>query len=540
MRIKRVTRAAAILSMALVGASVSAQPGRGADSAAGRPNILLVIGDDFGMDVTSDMYPGLIDRLVEQYGPKGLNHPDYRKIAGSPASTPTLDHLARQGVLFTNAWAHPFCSPTRASIITGLFAAGTKVTTYQDALSQEHTTFVQLLKNAGYRTGMFGKWHLAGLPGQPVDYPGIKPKEAGFDVFRGNLHAAITTYWDYDYQVQDADTPANEWRNEKPPERSLPGIAKTTYAPVVKVADTIRWIQAQEAADADRPWFAWMAFNLSHATIQRTPSQMAVPNADTLDAGAYAEMKACGGKFGTQDTGNCSGESQMRAMTNSMDNILGKLLEAVDAIDTNTYVIYISDNGTPMYGRPNLDFIDNMYITRSGRGKGTAYESGAHVAMTIRGPGIQPNTESDAYVHAVDIYATVLELAGLKVPRHVSNSDGTGTVPLDGRSLAPILFDGAREIRDPNEGYLLTETVDLMKGGRSQIGARNATHKVVCTNGADMGDCEFYDLIKDPLEEYPLATPENCAHYSDGSWTSDDEPWHYCRLTEVVRTKSFL
>jgi arylsulfatase A-like enzyme len=213
----------------------------------------------------------------------------------------------------------------------------------------------------------------------------MKPKQAGFDLFKGNLHAAINTYWEYDYHVQDAGTAVDQWRTEPTPKKSLPGIAPTTYAPVVKAADAIEWITAREKENPDKPWFVWLAFNLSHTTIRQQPSAMAVPNADTLDAASFKEMKECGGTFGSNNVGSCSGEALMRAMTNSLDTIFGKLLDAVDTIDSDTYVIFISDNGTPMYNRPNLDFIDNMYITRKGRGKGTAYESGALVPMIIGG-----------------------------------------------------------------------------------------------------------------------------------------------------------
>jgi len=537
MRVQVIAGAVSLLALGATAAPLSAQTSRASATGAGtRPNILLVIGDDFGIDVTSNMYPGLIEGLVERYGPDGLDHPRFQSIVGKPASTPVLDELAREGMRFTNVWAHPFCSPTRAAIITGLFAANTRIKNYQDPLAQQHDTFVRRLGDSGYRTAIFGKWHLAGLG----RYPGMKPKEAGFDLFRGNLNAAIGTFWSYDYQVQEADTPAGEWRNEMPPQRSLPGVAPTTFAPVVKVADTLDWIRAQETEAPDEPWFAWLAFNLSHATAQRAPSQMAVPNADTLDAPTRREMEACGGEFGTQNTGTCSGEALMRAMTNSMDTLLGKLLEAVDALDPNTYVIYISDNGTPMYGRPGLDFIDNMYLTRTGRGKGTVYESGARVALAIRGPGIAPNSESGAYAHAVDLYATVLSLAGLDVPARVTNSDGTGTIPLDGRSLTPVLFEGATAVRDADRGYILTETEDLMRGGIREVGARNARYKVLCTNDAAMGSCTFYDVSRDPLEEFPLTVPSSCDAYASGASTPADEAWHYCRLTEVVAKESFL
>jgi arylsulfatase A-like enzyme len=538
---KLMIRAALILATAfLCVCSAAAQQGSAKTGASRRPNILLVISDDIGMDVTSNMYPGLIEGLVKKYGPSGSNHPSYLKIDGKPASTPVLDKFAKKGMRFANVWSHPFCSATRATILTGLFGSKTKVTSYADALSSKHTSFVQKLKDeAGYSTAVFGKWHMAGLPGKPVDYPGMKPKQAGFDLFKGNLHAAINTYWDYDYQVQDDNTPADQWRNEPQPKKSLPGIAPTTYAPVVKAADAIEWITAKKTEDPNKPWFIWFAFNLAHATIKQQPSAMMVPNADTLDAASYREMKECGGTFGSMNTGSCSGEALMRAMTNSMDTIFGKLLDAVDAVDPNTYVIYISDNGTAMYGRPNLDFIDNMYITRKDRGKGTAYESGALVPMVIRGPQIAANTQNNDFVHVADLFSTILELAKLTPPKQVSNSEGTGAVPVDAVSLTPILFNKAKTVRDPNKGYILTETTDLMKSGTPRmVGAQNATYKVVCTNSPN--NCEFYNLVNDLLEEYPLAKPESCADYMNGKWTPADPRWHYCRLTEVVAKDSFL
>lgn len=541
MRKPRHTSLATLSLLMLAGAAAAQQPSGGADTRSARPNILFVISDDVGIDVTSDMYPGLIDDLVDHYGPRGLNHPQYGSIRGRPAVTPVLDQLAREGMVFTNVWAHPFCSPTRASIITGLYAAKTHVANYQEALSVNHDTFVQQLKDeGGYSAGVFGKWHMAGLAGAQVNYPGMKPLQAGFDVFRGNMHAALATFWSWDYQIQDRSTSPGEWRQEQAPTRSLPGIAATSFAPVVNVADAIEWLTAQGQEDPERPWFVWLAFNLSHATARNAPTQMAVPNADTLNPESLAEMRACNAEFGTQNTGSCSGEAVMRANTSSLDTILGKLIEYVDATDPNTYVIYIGDNGTPMYGRPNLDFIDNMYITRSARGKGTVFESGARVPLAIRGPRIDAGSRSGQFAHAADLYATILEMAGLEVADKVSDSEGSGTVPVDSVSLAPILFDGRESVRDPDMGYILTETHDLMRNGIREVGARNGTHKVLCTDGTGAGQCRFYNVADDPLEEYPLAVPESCAGYPNGSLTPADDAWHYCRLTEIVATESFL
>ncbi|MBN1906513.1 MAG: sulfatase-like hydrolase/transferase [Deltaproteobacteria bacterium] len=507
-----------------------------------QPNILLIIADDFGVDVTSGMYPGLIDDLEKKYGPSGHNHAGYKSIRGLPASTPRLDKLSSEGMVFTNVWAHPFCSPTRSAIITGLFGKKAKVLTYADALSQKHTTFVKKLKDeGGYSTALFGKWHLAGLPGNGngPDYPGMKPKEAGFDLFRGNLHAAIKSFWDYDYHIQDEETPANVWRTEKAPVKSLPGIAPTNYSPVVKIADAIEWITKKERETPDKPWFAWVAYNLSHTTIIQQPNAMAVPNMDTMDAKSIEEMKACGGQFGSNSAGNCSDESLMRAMTNSLDTITGKLLDAVNALDPNTYVIFVSDNGTPMYERQGLEYIDNMYITRKGRGKGTTFESGALVPMVIKGPEIKAGSKNSEIIHVADLFSTVLSIAGLKLPEEVSNSEGNWMVSLDSVSLSPIIFGKKDRVRDPDRGFVLSESINLMTNGTQHVGARNARYKVICAGGFEDKNCTFYDLDNDPLEEYPLEKPGTCEKYKAGTLTSKDKEWHYCRLMEVISEDSY-
>jgi arylsulfatase A-like enzyme len=538
--LKRIAGVALACSAAIVSYAATAQapaPPR----APARPNVLLIIADDVGQDVATQMYPGLIAKLTRQYGPGGHNNPNYRRIAGRPASIPVLSRFARQGMVFTDAWAEPFCSPTRASLLTGLYASNTHVITYADALSQKHYSFVRQLKDqGGYATAAFGKWHMAGLPAGPrrpnaVDYPGMKPREAGFDLYRGDMHAALPTYWNYPVEVQDATTPANKWREEKAVPRSLPGIKPTTFADVAKAADTLDWIGKQRREHPGQPWFTWLAFNLSHATIRSAPSQMAIPDKQLLDRATIREIDACHGKYGTQNPGKCSGEAQMRAMTNAMDTIVGKVLAVVDRIP-NTYVIIVGDNGTPMYGRPGLDFIDNMYITRKGRGKGTAFESGARVEWAIRGPGIRPGASSAEYVHVVDLAPTILQLAGLTPPHLVPASSGDNWIPLDGMSLAPILKGQASRVRDPVRDVVMTEDSDLMKQGVYVAGARNGQWKLVCAKKAD--NCAFYNLANDPLEEYPLPRPANCA---DAQRAKPEQPaWNYCYLQDAVAKRSIL
>jgi arylsulfatase A-like enzyme len=539
----RTTHATALRSITLAMLLLAAStPALAADAARGngtqRPNILLIISDDIGLDANTDMYPGLIDGLVKQYGPSGRNHPQYQQIAGRPASTPVLNALAKSGMRFTQAWAQPFCSPTRVSMITGLFSVKTGVLDYYNWGSQNHHTFVHDLKNkGGYATAAFGKWHMAGL-GQS-QYPGLKPKEAGFDLYQGNLNGAPSTYWMYEYHVQDAATPSDKYRTENAPTRSLPGIAPTTYAPVTQVADALQWINDQEKQRPDRPWLAWVAFNNAHITENQRPNPMAVPNLDTLDERARSEMQACGGQFGSANVGTCTDKALHRALTNSLDTIVGRLLQAVDALDRNTYVIFVGDNGTWMFGA-NREFIDNMYITRLDRSKGSAYESGVRVPLVVRGPGIRAGSSSDVPVHAVDMFSTVLELAGLDVPATVPNRTGDGKVKVDGVSFAPVLLKNAKQTRDPQRDYLLVEVVNPTRQNLRQVAARNTRYKVLCTSSAATASCEFYDLVADPLEEYKLAKPGSCEPYQKGTLRPDARDWNFCRLQEVLAKESAL
>jgi arylsulfatase A-like enzyme len=282
-----------------------------------------------------------------------------------------------------------------------------------------------------------------------------------------------------------------------------------------------------------------MASNLAHITGQQQPNPMAVPNLDTMDAKSIAEMESCGGTFGSANVGKCTDKQLMRAMTNALDTLVGMLLKKVDSYNQPTYVIYLGDNGTWMFGQ-NREFIDNMYITRFDRGKGTSYESGARVEMAIRGPGIKPGSVSDVPVTSSDLYSTILNMAGLEPTKQVPNGDGKGMVDLDSVSLMPILLKGAKQIRDPNKDYLLAETTNPVKNNVAEAAARNETYKVFCVENAQPGNCTFYDLKKDPLEEYPLAKPDNCTEYQSGKLTPAVPQWHFCHLQEVVAKDSFL
>jgi arylsulfatase A-like enzyme len=536
--------------------------------AAQRPNILLIIADDVGLDMVTGkdlpsddpipgIYPGLLDEIYDLYINHDPVHASAGDIYGKPASTPALDQLARGGMVFSNAWAQPFCSPTRATIITGMFMRKHNVQTFDESMTTNHITFVQRLRDeANYSTAIFGKWHLAG--GNMSGYGTAMPQTLGFEIFKGNLDSAPTPgYWDHYYHVQDESTvnpeakPANTPIDTLGRTWSLPGVAPTTFAPVVRAADTIEWITAKKAADPDKPWFAWLAFNEAHVSVQ-TQKYYHVPNEDMLDQATRDEIEGClnpdndpswtwpqwnpaepnypDGVYLNGTEGYCTAAQLMRAMTNAMDTAIGKVLDEIDANHPNTYVIFIGDNGTW------ANNIDNLYLTIGGRGKTTPYESGSHVPLAIRGPDITANTWSDEHVHAADLFSTCLELAGLEVkPAELVYRDFNGApAELDGVSLNPILFDAATFVRDPDYGYLLEE----VGYNSTRVGARNATYKVI--RQTTTPNYLFYNLEEDPLEEYDLPKPGDCTNYNTIYNPEDDPEWHYCYLLEVIDNHSIF
>ena len=122
----------------------------------------------------------------------------------------------------------------------------------------------------------------------------------------------------------------------------------------------------------------------------------------------------------------------------------------------SSYVIFIGDNGTPMFGGYKNQ-IDNMYITKTGRGKGTPFESGCRVPMAIRGPNIAAGQQRSTFVHLADLSATILTLAGLEPPE-TNKDNNNNTVDSDSRSLTPILFGAATtSSRDPDAALAVVD-----------------------------------------------------------------------------------
>ncbi|MEO8616506.1 MAG: sulfatase-like hydrolase/transferase, partial [Luteolibacter sp.] len=226
--------------------------------------------------------------------------------------------------------------------------------------------------------------------------------------------------------------------------------------------DAVSFINTQNTAV--KPWFVWVAFNAPHVPFHLPTPTTLCPHYTSL-SGTTADI-------------NQHPLNYYNAAVEALDTEIGRLLAAVDL--TKTTVIFLGDNGTPG------QVLQAPYPT--GHGKDTLYEGGVRVPMIIRGPDVvSPGRSSDIMIHAVDLYSTILELAGISVASTVPSG-----VVIDSQSLLPILKNQA-----VTRSRLYSEEFDLADttlGGRV---LRDDRYKIVrYVTGVD----EFYDLQVDPYE----------------------------------------
>jgi arylsulfatase B len=397
-------------------------------AAPGR-NILLIVADDFGVDV-AEFYPTTAGR---------------RATTPPAPPMPNLVRLAGQGVLFRDAWANMECSPTRATILTGRYGFRTGVGAWvrpgYPTLSAAEFSLPDAFRARGepsYELAHVGKWHLSFGPGGPNAHGW--PHYAGPDPGLG----ALLDYSSWPKVVDGAKA------------------TSATYATTDQVDEALRVIR--RAGAQGRPYFVWLAFNAPHRPYHKPPD--ALHSRDYLPG--YVEGMDPRPYYG--------------AMIEAMDAEIGRLLEGVDLGATT--VIFVGDNGTP--GEVNAP----PYVT----GKSSIYEGGIRVPLLIAGAGVvSPGRVADGLVNTVDLYPTILRLAGI---------DPEAVVPpgtrLDGVSLLPYL-EGATGGAPRPAAY--SEKFHLDVADRYQRAIRNASYKLIERAG---GKREFYNLRADPFETTDL------------------------------------
>lgn len=508
-----------------------------------RPNIIVILADDLG------------------YSDLGCY--------GGEIRTPNLDRLASEGVRFTHFYNASRSCPTRASLLTGLYQhqAGIGRMTfdnhlpgYRGTLSHNAVTIAEVLKTAGYRTSMIGKWHVAETPLREDQRDWLNhqvfhdtfsdlenyPVNRGFDTHYGTIYGVVD-YFD-PFSLVEGEAPVNE----------VPEGYYITQALSDRAVKEVK-----EYAKDERPFFMYLAYTAPHWPLQALPEDIARYE-DTYKAGweairnARYERQREMGLFGDQEDflsprqfndrwdENPDAEWDARAMAvhaamvDRMDQGIGSLIDALEETGQldNTLILFLSDNGCSSEICQN--FIpganDRPDMTRDGRPvvypkdkevlpgpettyaslgpkwanvtntpfrfwKAKAYEGGICTPMIAHWPdGIRRNIGgiTEEYGHVMDIMATCVELAGAEYPE---TYNGNEIIPMEGISLVPIFTRGHREGHEYLGFEHFHERAFISADGWKIVRPK---HK---------GKWELYDLNKDRSEQHDIADlhPEKVA-----------------------------
>ena len=424
------------------------------ESESRRPNIIYILADDLGYGDLSS------------YGQKLF-------------STPNIDKLATEGIRFTQHYSgSTVCAPSRSSLMTGLHTGHTPIRGNKEwkpegqwPMPAETYTMAEMLKEAGYVTGAFGKWGL-GYPGSEGD-----PNNQGFDEFYGYNCQRIAHHY-YPYHM---------WHNqEKVMLEGNEGKGRGTYGPDPAHEMALKFMEDNK----DKEFFMFYPSAIPHAELFAPESYMEKYRGKFLPEKVYEGVdegeKLKLGPYGSQPESHAA----FVAMINYLDDQVGQIVNKVKelGLEDNTMIMFTSDNGPHMEGGADPDYFDSNGILKGY--KRDLYEGGIRVPMIAWWPGkIKANTTSDHISAFWDVMPTVAELIGVEAPQNI-----------DGISFLPTLAGGEQKKHD----YMYWEFHE--KGGR--LAVRQDKWKLVRynVNKEPQGSYELYNLEVDPGEENDLAS----------------------------------
>ena len=412
-----------------------------AQLAGSKPNIILVITDDQG------------------YPPIGRH--------GHPwLQTPHLDALHDGSTRFRRFLVAPTCSPTRSAIMTGRHPEKNGIThtiLERERMTLKATILPQVLKTVGYRSGIFGKWHLG-------DEHPYQPDQRGFD--ETFIHGAGGIGQAYDCSC--ADAPNNTYTN--PVIRHNGRFVQTQgFCTDVFFTAALGWIKQQ--ADARQPFFAYVATNAPHGPFI----------APEKNARRFTNLG-----FGKEQAG-------FYGMVENIDENLGRLFAKLDEwkLSENTLVIFMSDNGMTGGGSgvPGRELAAGFPFYNAGQKglKGTTDEGGVRVPFFVRWKGkIKPGNEIDRIAAHIDILPTLAALTGAALPDN----------QVEGRNLLPLL-EG--KLEGWEDRYLFTHIGRWPTGADPdqfqdyQFAVRNQRYRYVGPHGpGDKSGPSLFDMESDP------------------------------------------
>ncbi len=341
-----------------------------------KPSLLLALAAGLAMNVmAAESKPNLVLIMADDLGYETIG-----ANGGTSYQTPVLDRLAATGVRFSHCYAQPLCTPTRVQLMTGLYNCRNYINFGN--MEPGSVTFGNLLKQAGYATGITGKWQLGRDPGLP--------KKFGFDEWCLWQHTRLRPRY------------AN-------PGLEINGVEKDysngEYGPDIVNDYALDFIKRNKGG----PFFLYYPMILTHAPYQPTPDS---PGWDPKAQG---------------ESVNKSPEN-FRYMVEHMDKLIGKLVDRLDQLGlrTNTLVLFLGDNGT---GRGTASMMGAKEVMG---GKGSTQDAGMHVPLIVNWPGrVPPGKVCEDLVDTTDFLPTLLAAAQTKPPSNL---------PLDGRSFLPQLL----------------------------------------------------------------------------------------------------
>jgi arylsulfatase len=480
-------RLALLLSAAIV--ALSASPGSAQQK---KPNIILILSDDFG------------------YGDSG----PYGGGPGRGMPTPSLDRLAAEGMTFFSAYAQPSCTPGRAAVQTGRIPNRSGMTTVAfqgegGGLPAAEWTLASVLKQAGYQTFFSGKWHLG-----EADY--ALPNAHGYDEMKyvGLYHLNAYTYGDPTW-FPDMDPELRALFN-RVTKGALSGKAGEKAVEEFKING--QYVNTPDKKVVGIPFFDEYVEKASLEYLDRAgksgkPFFMSInfmkvhqPNLPHPD---FIHKSPSKSKFADSVVEN--------------DTRIGRVLDKVRALglDKNTYVFWTTDNGAWQDVYP-----DAGYTPFRGT-KGTVREGGNRVPSMAWGPGIQAGSRNYDIVGGLDYMATFAALAGVKLPE--KDREGKPII-FDSYDLSPVLFGKGKSAR--TSWFYFTE--NELSPGAVRVGNYKAVFNLRGDNGQPTGGLavdsnlgwkgsekyvatapQIFDLWQDPQERYDIFMN----NFTERTWT---------------------
>jgi arylsulfatase A-like enzyme len=449
--------------------------------AGSRPNIVLMITDDQG------------------YPPVGRH--------GHPwIQTPNLDQLYDASVRFTRFMVSPTCAPTRSAMMTGRHAMRNGVThtiLERERMTLDATTLPQVLKTAGYTSGIFGKWHLG-------DEEPYQPHRRGFD--EAFIHGAGGI--GQAYKCSCADAPDNKYFD--PVVRHNGSFVKTRgFCTDVFFTGAMDWMR--RVKDQDAPFFAYITTNAPHGPFIAPPA----------NAKRFTDLG-----FGEQQAG-------FYGMIENIDENVGRLMDKLAEwrLLENTLVIFMSDNGMTgggsgkgVIGR-TADGKEMVFYNADMKGlKGSVDEGGVRVPFFVRWDSrIKPGRDIDRLAAHLDLLPTLAALAGARIP--------PGQV--EGRSLLPLIEDADAPWPDR---YLFAHQGRWPTGAEPNdfqwrnFAVRNQRFRLV-------GNNQLYDMQLDPgqttnvIQDHPQVAEAMLAAYD--AWWKETRPMMVNENVPMSPTRPF-